>query len=118
MTLKIEKKQPMGVSMVEKGGTQTIKEEPVGEPVVSPSMGIKKVGDIMEAVPYANVGMKVGKTMNLGNYESVRVDVSLYVPCENDDEVINQTFDLVSNWCDLKMEGIIEEYEEFIKANK
>lgn len=101
MTLKIEKKQPVGLTVVDdmKTGEHKEMEETVGDPVILDK-------------PMANVGVKVGKTMNLGNYESVRVDVSLYVPCENEDEAINQTFDLVSNWCDLKMLGIMEEYED------
>jgi len=67
---------------------------------------------IVSDKPMANVGMKVGMTKNLGDYNSLRVDVSLYLPCENTDVAVNETFDLVENWCDLKMQGIMEEYED------
>jgi hypothetical protein len=100
MGLKIEKKQPVALTVVETKGMPAVEtEEKVGDPVVMDK-------------PMANVGMKVGMTKNLGNYESVRVDVSLYLPCEADDEAVNNTFDLVNTWVDMKMAEIMDEYEE------
>jgi len=73
---------------------------------------IENMAEVISEKPMANVGMKVGVTKNLGNYESVRIDVSLYLPCDPEDQKINDTFDTISNWVDLKMQGIMEEYEE------
>ncbi len=100
MTVKIEYKQPIGkVEIQEKGKDLKVTEIKVGEAIF-----VDK--------PMANVGMKVGMTKNLGNYESVRVDISLYMPCLTDDVSISETFDLIENWCDLKMQGIVKEYED------
>ena len=99
MSLVIEKKQPMGLVVIDGKDGKEEKEEAVGDPVISDK-------------PMANVGMKVGVTKNMGNYESVRVDVSLYLPCDSDDDAVNQTFDLVNTWVDLKMDEIMKEYED------
>lgn len=100
MSLKIEKKQPVAdVTVGKKGESEKVAQIPVGDAVL-----IDK--------PMANVGMKVGKTFNLGNYESLRVDISLYLPCEPDDQSVSDTFDLVNTWVDKKMGEIVEEYED------
>lgn len=99
MSVKIEYKQPIGtIETQEKGKDLEVTEIKVGEAIF-----VDK--------PMANVGMKVGRTINLGDYNSARIDLSLFLPCENTDEAINETFDLVETWCDLKMQGIMEEYE-------
>jgi hypothetical protein len=100
MTVTWIKKQPVGqVEVQPKGKDSKLTEIKVGEPVVSDH-------------PMANVGMKVGITKNLGNYESVRVDVSLYLPCEPDAASVEDTFQTVNIWCDLKMEEIVKEYSD------
>jgi len=102
MALKIEKKQPVAVVTAEsKGVPASMEELPYGDPIM-----------VKKDETFANVGMKVGMTKNLGNYESVRIDVSLYVPCVNDADVINDTFELVNTWVDIKMAEILQEYED------
>lgn len=59
----------------------------------------------------ANVSVKAGATVNLGNYESARVDVMLSVPCyvEEIDEVYEQTKD----WVDRMVK---KEYDELSRS--
>lgn len=111
--VKIEKKQPMAEVTVQKGKEpETHESIKVGAAKLGLTGGkVEKVGDVMQVLPMANVGVKVGMTKNLGNYESLRVDVSLYMPCDPDDQSMHDTFDLVQNWCDLKMQSIMEELE-------
>ena len=61
----------------------------------------------------ANVSVKGGATVNLGNYESARVDVMLSVPCyiEEIDEVYEQTKD----WVDRMVK---KEYDELSRSAK
>lgn len=59
----------------------------------------------------ATVSIKGGATVNLGNYESARVDVMLTMPCYR--EEIDATFEVVKNWVD---ERVANEYRE-IKAS-
>ena len=61
----------------------------------------------------ANISVKAGATVNLGNYESARVDVMLSVPCyvEEIDEVYEQTKD----WVDRMVK---KEYDELSRSSK
>lgn len=59
----------------------------------------------------AYVMVKAGATVNLGNYESARVDVSLSYPCRT--EEVDATFDKVKKWVDKR---VGEEYAE-MKGN-
>lgn len=61
----------------------------------------------------ANVSVKAGATVNLGNYESARVDVMLSVPCyiEEIDDVYEQTKD----WVDRMVK---KEYDELSRSAK
>jgi hypothetical protein len=70
-------------------GVEETKEEPVGEP-----QGF--VG------PTCNVGMKVGHTRNLGNYESLRVDITLNMPCYQDE--IDLIVEFERKWLFEKMD--------------
>lgn len=48
--------------------------------------------------PPAVVEVGIGKTVNLGNYESARVDVKLTVPCTNDSDAIQATYSDALEW--------------------
>lgn len=77
---------------------------------------IPVAGDIPQAEgiidePSANVGVSVGLTKNLGNYESLKVTVSLYVPCKPEEEEIEATYEAVKGWVDGKISDINAEVE-------
>ena len=55
----------------------------------------------------ATVSVKGGATINLGNYESARIDVMLVVPCYV--EEIDTVFPKVKEWVDAKL---AKEYKE------
>lgn len=95
--IKIEKVTPTAkIEVQHKDGSIVTKHEQVAPPtIVTPSM--------------ANVGMKLGTTINTGNYESVRVDVSLFMPSETSAEQLNDTFEAVSQWVDDKLAKMVEE---------
>jgi hypothetical protein len=46
----------------------------------------------------ANISVKAGITINLGNYESARVDVMLSMPCYP--EEVDDTYEDVKDWVD------------------
>jgi len=56
--------------------------------------------------PTAMVGVKGGLTINLGNYSSLRVDVSLTMPCYVTE--LEEVFAFTHGWVDEKLEGIHE----------
>lgn len=75
----------------------------------------QKKETVEEAVftgPTANVGFSLSHTKNLGNYESLRVNISLNLPCEPNEEVIDAAFKQVSNWVDNKMAEVQAEMGE------
>lgn len=49
----------------------------------------------------AKVGTKVGATINLGNYDSVRIDVWCEVPCYK--EEMDEAGDFAQAWCEQRV---------------
>jgi len=91
----IEKKQALGkVVVVDENGNEQETTEVVDEIIVDK--------------PMANVGVKLGTTKNLGDYNSLRVDVSLFMPSDTDKKSLNKTFKRCFKWCDDKLDGIME----------
>lgn len=64
---------------------------------------------ILKTEPMANVGLSVATTKNLGNYESVKYSVSLFMPSAVDEASLNTTFATISSWVDAKMGTIAAE---------
>lgn len=59
--------------------------------------------------PTCNVGVDASFTKNLGNYESLRIGVSLHLPCYHQE--IDEVFDFGKEWVNAKMEAMIAEIE-------
>lgn len=70
-----------------------------------------KEGDAYEG-PTCSVGFKVGYTKNLGNYESMRIDVSVNMPCYPSE--MQDVFAFCKQWVDDKMDAVVAEVEEDI----
>lgn len=60
----------------------------------------------------ANISVKAGITINLGNYESGRVDVMLSMPCYP--EEIDGVYEDVKGWVDSRVEHEKKEIETAI----
>jgi hypothetical protein len=93
----IKKEQVVGkVDFADKDGTVIQTDEyPLGEIIVS------------DDEPMANVGVKLGRTKNTGNFESLRVDVSLFMPSATDKKSLNKTFKKCLKWADDKMDEVL-----------
>jgi len=100
MAIKIEKKGP--VSTV--AGNVTITDSHGGE-----TKSQVKLGKVVEAPVMANVGVRCSRTVNLGDYNSVKIEVSLYIPCPVDEAVIDANYDFVMGWVNGKMEEVTSE---------
>ena len=57
--------------------------------------------------PTCNVGFSTATTKNLGNYENVKISVSLNIPCYQDE--IDSVFKVVTDWVDTKMGEVLAE---------
>ena len=60
----------------------------------------------------ANISVKAGITINLGNYESARVDVMLSMPCYP--EELDSVYEDVKKWVDGRVEHEKREIEAAI----
>lgn len=59
--------------------------------------------------PWCEVGVEASYTMNMGNYNSTRLSVSLKIPCLH--EEIDTVFEYGKDWVDSKMQSMIGEIE-------
>lgn len=102
MVLEVKTKKVTGTSTAEKtkSGDTVDKQEKIHD-----------VGSFDNADDFARVGIKMGFTKNLGDYESFRVDVHLEVPVPNDLVQINEMSVRVHDWVDAKMEEILNDIE-------
>ncbi len=67
---------------------------------------VEKVAESVTDHPLCNVGISMSHTKNLGDYESLRIEVSLHVPCEN--EEIDDAFDATEEWVAAKLKATFE----------
>lgn len=67
------------------------------------------LGEVEITEPMANVGVKLGTTKNLGDYESLRVDVSLFMPSKTDEKSLKKTFKKTFKWVDDKLDSIMSD---------
>lgn len=67
------------------------------------------VGQAVSASPLASVFVSMGITRNLGNYESVKVNIGITLPCEVDADTIEQTYAEAKSWVDSKVSQVNDE---------
>jgi hypothetical protein len=60
--------------------------------------------------PWCEVGLDASYTHNAGNYQSVKVGVSLRLPCLPGE--INEMFDYAKAWVDKRMNTLVEELQD------
>jgi hypothetical protein len=60
----------------------------------------------------ANVGFGLARTINLGNFESVKVSVDIHVPSEVNEDEIDGNYEFAKGWCEQKMHEIVSAYVE------
>jgi len=90
-----------------KVGEGTVQKESKGE-VTSEKFKIKDPEGYEG--PTCTVGFKMGYTKNLGNYESMRIDVSVFLPCYTTE--LDTVFDFAKEWVDDHMEKTVSDIEK------
>jgi hypothetical protein len=60
----------------------------------------------------AMVEVSIGVTRNLGNFESVKFNVSVTMPCAPDPESLDLTYAEAKSWVDAKIETLNAEITE------
>lgn len=77
-----------------------------GEPVVKQDEQ-KELAPVITSGTPAVVSVSAGRTINLGNFNSAKVEVSLSFPCDPDD--IDECYKHVYGWVDGKMDALMKE---------
>ena len=92
----------------------SIKEHPIKShtTVLNKKTGTNKedtsvVGVVMSTVPMCNVGVQASKTINLGDYNNVKLGVSINIPCAY--EEIDVTYVAAKHFVEEKMEDLLSE---------
>lgn len=75
----------------------------------SEQVELSPVADVLIQEPAANVGVTIGLTKNLGDYNSIKVSVSLHMPCPPTPEGIEDIYAVVLEWVDGKITAIDNE---------
>lgn len=72
---------------------------------------VEKVGDdnLFEEPP-CNVGITAGMTINLGDYNSAKVQVSIHIPCKPED--IEEAYEFGRDWVEGKVTELVEQIKE------
>lgn len=102
MSLKVSNKP------VEASGTKTKKD--AGQ-VTSETSWQTVLGVVEADEPLANVGFRASMTKNLGNYESVRIEISVYMPCAARQKQIDKAYEYVKGYVEDRMEAELSELE-------
>lgn len=92
-------------------GTVAVKEK--DEPEKVAQMDVEGAESVQPAgKPMANVGYGIDRTVNLGDFESLKIHVTLHVPSEVDVDEINDNYLFCKGWVEKQMEEVISEYTE------
>jgi hypothetical protein len=98
--VKMEAKQGKAtISTQTKDGQETEQQLLVGEAILS-------------AEPMANVGVSMGMTKNLGDYNNIKFQITLHMPCMNDPDSISETYEKAKAWVDGKVDALNTEIIE------
>lgn len=63
----------------------------------------------------ANLGVSASQTLNVGKYESVRVEVSLHMPSGADEDELDSTYEFVQEWVGERLGKLVAEVEHSFK---
>jgi hypothetical protein len=70
------------------------------------------------AAPMANVGYGLDRTINLGNYESLKIHVTIHVPSLVDEDEIEGNYAFCKGWTEQKMDEAVAEYTDDDEAEE
>ena len=79
----------------------TVTNEQAGDEVVK-----NDAGPDMISGPVAMVKVALSKTINMGDYNSVKVEVALEMPAEPNEKSVGETYDFSVAWVNAKIEEL------------
>jgi len=85
---------------------ETVLDKSTTEPVDTPTEVTPEASEF----PWCEVGVEASYTMNLGDYNSTRLGVSLKMPSQVAD--LNKTFDYAKSWVEERLTSLVEEAKQ------
>lgn len=67
----------------------------------------EELGTTSSKKPFFKVGFKLGTTINTGNYNSMRADVWVEIPCE--EEEVDEAAEIAKEWVDGKLADLVSD---------
>jgi hypothetical protein len=67
----------------------------------------EQIGSTESDSTLCNVGYTAARTINLGDYNSLKVSVSLHIPCTHSE--IDEIFNFATQWVNERMGALVEE---------
>lgn len=97
MSLAVQMKPATAAMTVQHGSSGTVVSEDANQEVL---------GYYPATKPLCNVGVQASHTINLGNYNNLKIGVTVNIPCEYKD--LEATYQLAQEWVNGKMEALQE----------
>lgn len=94
------------VGIMEEQRTTKLRKMEVG--AVLESTQVPAPGPVDASKPMARVRFAAGATLNMGNFESLRYDVAVEVPCKPARESIDMAYDYARKLVDEKLQAEID----------
>ncbi len=85
---------------------KTIKGKPVAVGASSETQEVHP-GVFTKKISGMSIAVEGGRTLNLGNYESARIGVTITVPCEAD--TLNEAYTYASTWVSDRIEECVKD---------
>lgn len=97
------------IAVVSKTGVASVTKEFKDGTVVDETTNLSSV---QSTSPLATVYVSMSLTRNLGNFESVKVNVGVTLPCVATPDEIETTYEEAKGWVDAKILGITQEVDK------
>jgi hypothetical protein len=100
--------------------TATTLEQLVGVATVTEPTGAvketqEKLSLTLNQGPTAEVACEIGFTLNMGNFQSTKMLVSLKAPSNIDPDSLDKTYEYIKNWVDKKLTALVEEAKKTLE---
>lgn len=68
------------------------------------------LGEVQVSKHMANVGFSISRSINMGDFESLKMQVSINIPSEVDEDEIEDNYQFAKGWVEQKMNALAQEY--------
>lgn len=73
---------------------------------------------VMVEEPHAVVGITMGMTRNLGNFESFKFAVHLSMPCAPEEDAMEVSYSMAKDWVDQRVNAMQQDIEQQLASGE